>query len=197
MKARPKIGIYSGSSDPIHLGHITFALQAIEAGNLTKVYFLPERQPRDKYIYEHFGHRVAMIKRAIKPHPKLELMEVDDKTFTIKRTLPRLEKIFNNADLVFLFGSDKVASLIDWPNSKRLLDRSDVIIGLRQESSVGEVKAQSDSWSKPPLKIIDCYKPGLVSTKIRESLQKGQDAAGLARSVAAYIRQNWLYISIP
>ncbi|MEI9913739.1 MAG: adenylyltransferase/cytidyltransferase family protein [Candidatus Saccharibacteria bacterium] len=41
MKAR-KIGIYAGSFDPIHLGHITFALQAIEQAGLDKVYFLPE-----------------------------------------------------------------------------------------------------------------------------------------------------------
>jgi len=195
MKAR-KVGIYSGSFDPIHLGHITFALQAIEQAGLDKVYFLPERAPQGKFIYEHFGHRVAMIKTSIKPHSKLALLELDNKTFSVNKTLPALERIFKNSKLVFLFGSDKVAGLMDWPNASRLFDSSEIVIGLREGSSAKSIEIDCKDWPKQPTKVIESYNPTLLSTEIRQSLQSGQAAKGLAKSVATYIRQNWLYISI-
>lgn len=196
MKAKTKIGIYSGSFDPVHLGHITFALQAITEAGLDKVYFLPERVPRDKYVYEHFGHRVAMIKQAIKPHSKLDLLELDDKTFSVNKTLPELQKIFKDKELVFLFGSDKVENIIKWSNAKKLLTSSSVVIGLRDGSSIEKVTEQSLLWPKPPIKVIVSYWPALLSTEIRQTLQKGQVAEGLAKSVANYIKKNWLYVSL-
>lgn len=191
-----RIGIYSGSFDPIHLGHITFALQAIEEAGLEKVYFLPERQPQNKDIHEHFGHRVAMIKKAIKPHKKLDLLEISDKTFTVKSTLPKLQSLFKDKKLVFLFGSDKIKGLIDWPYAKNLLNSPDIVIGLRQGSSHSSITKETATWPKPPSKIIASYWPGVVSTEIRRSLQNGQSANGLVKSVALYIRKNWLYTSI-
>jgi nicotinate-nucleotide adenylyltransferase len=196
MKVKSKVGIYAGSFDPVHLGHITFALQAIEESKLDKVYFLPERNPRDKSTHEHFGHRVAMIKRAIRPHRKLALLELDDRTFSVRKTLPKLEKLFSGRQLVFLFGSDKVAGLIDWPDAEKLLDSSEVIVGLRQSSSTQQISQDTAVWPKPPIKVIASYWPAVVSTEIRRSLQRGQAANGLVKSVASYIRQNWLYVSL-
>ncbi len=195
MKNKTKIGIYSGSFDPIHIGHITFALQAVNEAGLTKVYFLPERMPRDKRTHEHFGHRVAMIKRAIKPHPGLALLELDDKTFSVKRTLPKLNKMFEDKELVFLFGSDKIPGMTNWPDIDKLLKSSEVIIGLREGTSVNQILDQTKDWPKTPA-IINSYQPAVVSTKIRKSLQNGEAATGLLKSVAGYIKQNWLYISL-
>lgn len=194
-KTKPKIGIYSGSFDPVHLGHITFALQAIEQAALNKVYFLPERVPRNKITFEHFGHRVAMIKRAIKPHNKLSILELDDKTFSIQKTLPQLEKRFPKADLVFLFGSDKISGIMNWPNAQRLLKTSEIVIGLRQDASLLSLVQATNNWPKQPLKVINSYWPALISTDIRRSLSQGEEVKGLAKSVAKYINRNWLYVS--
>jgi nicotinate-nucleotide adenylyltransferase len=195
MKNKTRIGIYSGSFDPIHIGHITFALQAINEAGLAKVYFLPERMPRDKHVHEHFGHRVAMVKRAIKPHPKLAILELDDRTFSVKRTLPKLNKMFNDSELVFLFGSDKIPGIANWPDVDRLLKSSDIIIGLREGTGVNQILGQTKDWPKTPV-IIGSYWPAVVSTKIRQSLQNGEVANGLLKSVSSYIKQNWLYISL-
>src|SRR5438270_13558590 len=109
-----RIGIYAGTFDPVHAGHIGFALQAAQQARLDKLYFLPERRPRDKRGVEHFGHRVAMLRRAIKPHPKFGVLELPDISFSIERTLPRLEQKFQGDHLVFLFGSDAALQLPDW-----------------------------------------------------------------------------------
>jgi nicotinate-nucleotide adenylyltransferase len=195
-QTQPKVGLYSGTFDPIHLGHITFALQAIEEAGLHKVYFLPERVPRDKETHELFGHRVAMIKQAIKPHPRLAILELDDKTLSVQRTLPKLEKLFNKHRLVFLFGSDKIPDLISWPYADKLLKSSEIVIGLRQGTSLKQIMRYTAKWPKPPLKVITSYWPAILSTEIRRSLENGQSANGLLKSVSGYIKRNWLYISL-
>jgi|SRR5665213_2003621 len=194
--SKSRIGIYSGSFDPVHLGHITFALQAIEAAHLKKVYFLPERQPVDKSNVEHFGHRVAMIKSAIKPHSKLALLELDDRTFSVNKTLPKLKNKFSGSDLIFMVGSDKVKSMPSWPNIDKLLYTTDVLIGIRKGDTIEQITEDTLSWPKPPVNVLISYSPEVQSTDIRKSLENGEPANGLLKSVAAYIRKNWLYISL-
>src|SRR4051812_30950138 len=120
-----RVGIYAGTFDPVHAGHLTFALQALTAAKLDKVYFLPERRPQGKQHVEHFGHRVAMLRRAVKPHPQFEVLELVDVSFSVERTLPELKNLFKASRLVFLFGSDVVARLQDWPKSELLLAESE------------------------------------------------------------------------
>jgi nicotinate-nucleotide adenylyltransferase len=111
-----RIGVYAGSFDPVHAGHISFALQALQAAQLDKIYFLPERRPRAKQHVEHFGHRVAMLRRAIEPHSQFGILELVDVSFSVERTLPELQQQFEGDELVFLFGSDVVSGFKDWPH---------------------------------------------------------------------------------
>src|SRR4051812_4657029 len=94
-----RIGIYAGTFDPVHSGHVSFALQALKAAELDKVYFLPERRPRNKQHVEHFGHRTAMLKRAAQPHSQFEVLEMVDISFSVERTLPKLQKQFEGDQL--------------------------------------------------------------------------------------------------
>jgi nicotinate-nucleotide adenylyltransferase len=125
-----RIGIFSGSFNPVHSGHIAFALQALESANLDEIYLLPERRPALKQV-EHFAHRTAMIKQALKPHPKLKVIDLTDISFSIERTLPKLQTLFAGDQLIFLLGSDVVENLIHWPKVDRLFKSSELVIGVR------------------------------------------------------------------
>jgi nicotinate-nucleotide adenylyltransferase len=195
-KQLPRVAIYSGTFDPIHIGHITFALQALQLPDIKELYFLPERSPIDKVGYEHFGHRVAMITRATKPYRNLKVLEIDDKQFSVNKTLPRLQSLFKGRQLVFLFGSDKVGGISHWPNADRFLKDSEIIIGTRKEDNVREIQKVIDSWAVKKADIVPSYAPEVASTTIRLSLNRGEAANGLLKSVAKYIRQNWLYVSL-
>ncbi|MEI8338988.1 MAG: adenylyltransferase/cytidyltransferase family protein, partial [bacterium] len=83
-----RIGIFSGSFDPVHEGHIEFALQAIKVAKLDYLYFLPDIEPRHKSDVTHVAHRLEMLNLAIKPHPSLRVLELPDKKFSIATTLP-------------------------------------------------------------------------------------------------------------
>src|SRR5258708_32608937 len=100
------IGILSGSFDPIHAGHISLALAALEKADLQAVYFLPEPLPRRKTGVTHIAHRIAMLTRALQAFPQLQVLELPDRQFTIARSLPRLKQRFAGRDLCFIMGSD-------------------------------------------------------------------------------------------
>lgn len=192
-----RIGIYSGSFDPVHAGHIGFALQAIERAKLDKVYFLPERRPRYKEGVEHFGHRVAMLKRAGKPYAKLGVLELEDVNFTMERTLPKLQKRFIGKQLVFLFGSDVVQQLPAWPKAENLLKSSELVVAAREGANVEHMRQDIADWPVKPrqLYIFESYAADVSSGKIREALRSRKYVRGLLTSVARYANRNWLYIS--
>lgn len=193
-----RIGIYAGTFDPVHAGHITFALQSLDAAKLDKVYFLPERRPRAKDHVEHFGHRVAMLKRAIKPHAKLDVKELVDISFSAERTLLLLRKEFKDDELVFLFGSDVAVKLADWPKAERLLKSGEFIIGLRSGSDRQNIHKVVECWpAQPPaVTVIESYAPDVSSGKIRLALRSRQQAQGLLKSVERYSDHHWLYVSL-
>lgn len=197
-KRMPRVGIYSGAFDPVHAGHIAFALQAMKAARLDKVYFVPERRPRHKRGVEHFGHRVAMLKQAIRPHPKFGVLELVDVSFSVERTLPRLKRQFSDSQLVFLLGSDSAKTVPDWPNSERLLATAELVVGVREGDDPMAAEAMIAAWPVQPqaLTIFESYAPDVSSGTVREALRHRRSARGLLASVARYSNKHWLYVSL-
>ncbi len=123
-----KIGIFSGTFDPIHNGHINFALNSLASKGLDKVVFLPERNPRGKSAVTDYKHRLKMLQIALQPHKKLTLLDLPDQQFTVDKTLPKIQSKFRNAELYFLFGSDIALNIKSWPGAEKL---KNIIIALR------------------------------------------------------------------
>jgi nicotinate-nucleotide adenylyltransferase len=196
--AVPRIGIYAGTFDPIHAGHVAFALQAIEEANLDEVVIMPERRPRFKDGPEHYGHRIAMAKRAIKPHKKLSVLETADKRFSVKRTLPQLRNTFADADLVLLVGSDVAEHIPDWYDVERLLKTCELVVGVRGGQSPKAVRGLIEGWQQQPknLHVFQSYEAAVSSGSVRAALRAGNYTKGLLQSVHRYARHNWLYVSV-
>ncbi len=198
MLSKTKIGIYAGTFDPVHAGHLSFALQAIAAGGLDAVYFMPERRPRGKAGVEHFGHRVAMLQKAVKPHRKLKVLELEDVSFTVATSLPRLQKRFPKTQLVFLVGSDVAQYVPEWPNSARLLQTSQLVVGVRAADSMQFVQESIARWKVPPreLYVFESHAATVSSRSVREALRQRRYTPGLLKSVERYSDNNWLYVSL-
>ncbi len=194
-----RIGIYAGTFNPVHAGHVAFALQAMQAAKLDKVYFLPERRPRYKQGVEHFGHRVAMLKRAVQPHPGLAVLELDDISFSVQRTLPKLKHCFPGSQLVLLMGSDTAAYVSAWPLVHRLFKQIDIVVGLRTNYDKQKTEQHIKTWVPQPaaVMLLDSHAPDVSSHKIREALAARVHVKGLLRSVAQYSNRHWLYVSLP
>lgn len=200
MNGEPKakrIGVYSGAFDPVHSGHIAFALQAMTAARLDELYFLPERRPQHKQGVEHFGHRVAMLNRAIKPHLQFRVLELEDVSFTVERTLAKLLHRLPAGQLVFLLGSDAAAHITEWPKIERLFKVCELVIGVRSETDLDQTKQLVESWPVLPkaTTIFESYASDVSSGKVRDGLRKRQPVAGLLKSVERYSNRHWLYVS--
>lgn len=193
-----RIGIYAGTFDPVHAGHVSFALQAVEAAQLDNVYFLPERQPRGKQGATHFGHRVAMLERAAKPHKQFDVLEMVEPNFSVQRTLPGLRRQFADDELVFLFGSDVAVGLDNWPHVDRLLASGELVIGLRNQDDRASLHSIIETWPTQPkvVTILASYAPEVSSGKVRNALRHRRSAEGLLTSVERYSDRHWLYVSL-
>ncbi len=198
-KKAKRIGIYAGTFNPVHAGHVAFALQSLKSAKLDALYFLPERQPRYKKGAEHFAHRKAMLERAAKPHSQLSVLELPDINFSVQRTLPRLQQLYPNDQLIFLFGSDVIYGLEGWPYYEQLLKTSEIVVGLRSGGKTDKaMKAIISSWQQQPKKvtIFESFAPDISSGIVRDALRKRQQVRGLLASVVRYSNQNWLYVSL-
>ena len=195
----PRVGIFAGTFDPVHTGHITFALQAIDRAKLDEVMFVPERRPRAKPAAEHYGHRVAMLRRALKPHARLSLLELVEGQFTVHRTLNHLRGIVGDAELVLLVGSDVLPHIPDWPHADQLLREVELVVGVRAGESPEAVGLRVETWPVQPRKltVFDSFAPVVSAGAVRQALRQRQMVAGVLSSVLRYSRQNWLYIALP
>ena len=196
---RQRIGIYAGTFDPVHAGHLSFALYAQQQAKLDSVYFLPERKPRYKPQVVHVAHRIAMLNEALAPYPSLGIIELVDTRFTVKRTVPQLKGLFGDAQLVYLFGSDVFRHIPQWPLVDTLTDGAAFVVGLRAEDDAAEIGRIGEGLvgSTEPITILDSLYPDVSSRVIRDALRHNVSAEGLLESAKRYAAHEWLYIRVP
>lgn len=124
------LGIYSGTFDPLHEGHVAFAREARRVGRLDGVVFMPEEEPHGKDRVADIEQRIEHIKSRINP-VREEVYRARHPRFTIKHTLPELMEQYPDATLSFLLGSDLMSSLHTWSNIAPFLARHHLFIGMR------------------------------------------------------------------
>ncbi|MDC8913594.1 nicotinate-nucleotide adenylyltransferase [Metamycoplasma hyosynoviae] len=114
-----KIGIFGGSFNPIHKGHILIAEDAIQELGLDELYFVPaNKNPFKKnQDYESSEHRINMIKLVISHNPKMKISEFETNRNTLSYTIDTVEYFvskFKDAKFYFLIGSDNLPKLHKW-----------------------------------------------------------------------------------
>lgn len=193
-----QIGIYGGTFDPIHNGHLAFAQAALDTG-LEKVMFLVEPRPRRKQGVRAFEHRLGMVQLAIADRPKMGSIIVDQARFTPHETLPLLQNRFKGYQLVLLFGDDVIAHIGEWPHVEELVASVELMIAVRH----GNVQALEETFKtihktrnlKFRRQFVDPNCPDVSSSSIRQQLRKREQPTDIPESVWRYIRSHRLYSS--
>ena len=191
-----KVGFYSGTFDPVHVGHIEFALEAVKQFGLKKVLLLPEHTPHVKTDITDLSQRVKMLMLATSDLAKLKVVTLPTKRFTVHETSPLLQAMCPQDRLVFLCGSDVVKTfLYRWEGLKELLQSTDIIVGLRGEDTYSQIKAVFEELEqkesiKISYNIIKSPKHYLSSTSVRTGSHTISD---IDPEVAEYIIKNKLY----
>jgi nicotinate-nucleotide adenylyltransferase len=194
MKSR--IGVYSGTFDPIHQGHIAFAEEAMRVCKLDKVVFLPERRPRDKHTVTDITHRIALIERATSDTAAFHVLSLTSEQHTVKDTLPELHAAFGSVHLTFLMGSDIVRTFPHrWDGLDILFREVSFAIGMRtndNKSEVAEIVAEMEHVYNTTIQHTYIHAPNadLTSSQIRQS---SMNMSRLNSRMLEYIHEHKLY----
>ncbi len=193
-----RVGIYSGTFDPIHAGHLAFAREALAACKLDKVFFLCEPRPRRKQGVKAFEHRVHMVQLAIADDKRLGSIILEQARFTPHKTLPVLQARFKNAELYMLMGDDLLTHFAEWPHVEELLQNIKFVVGVRDDTKMSTVRERLKLIEKTKGIAFRCQlfkskESSLNSSKLRLELRKGQRPEGLPIAVQAYINKHDLY----
>ena len=170
-----RIGIYSGTFDPIHEGHILFALKAREVCSLDQVLFLPERKPRNKNNVTNYTNRVECAEEAIKSYPGLRIMTLNAAPQTFKKVMKEIPSIFKDNTVIMLVGSDIAKHLYSWKDIDLFLLEHELCIGLRDEVTAASIRTTMNQLEekigkKVTYKTVSTTHRHMSSTRMRSSL---------------------------
>lgn len=203
-----KIGVFGGTFNPPHLGHLAAARTAVDVLGLDKLLIVPAAIPPHKELPENTPapeHRLAMTEKMADALLLSEVAEVSSleleragKSYT-SDTLEQLRRQYPEAELWLLMGTDMFLTLHLWHEPERILELAGVCAFGRTEQDGEELFApQREHLQKtfPGAKITTITLPELVdvsSTRLRELLAAGAGAEYLLPAVYGYILMNGLY----
>ena len=161
-----KIGIFTGTFDPVHDGHLEFAKQSMNTYGLNTVLFIPERKPRYKPDATDYPNRLDNIKQLLENTPFTVFSSEQDNINT-NALLSELAVNFPEHELVFLIGSDvAVHSLPHWDDISSL-SRFLFVVGMRSTETTEQVTKVFDELGFE-MKIIKTHLAHLSSSSIRK-----------------------------
>lgn len=186
-----RIGIYGGTFDPIHLGHLVIAEDALHFAELDKLFFVPAFSAplRNSMAGNSASDRLEMVTNAVRQFPRFV---VDDFEVQQARRVYSIETIrhfrarFPDAELFFLIGEDQYEKLDQWGSIEELRREVTFLCASRDQStdtkpSTGEKQAQSVVFL-PPRRF------DVSATEIRERLLQGLSIRSLVpESVADFL----------
>ncbi len=196
-----RIGIYGGTFNPPHIGHIRAAEQAIEALGLDKLLMIPDRIAPHKQIPSGTAtpeQRLEMIAIASK-HPKMAVSDLELRregpSYTYI-TVQQVRESYPNAKLFLLMGTDMFLSFLNWREPEIIL--SHVTLAVLYRGEKGEHSRIEDQAAKiramgAEVELVENDVVNISSTQMRRLLAFRCAGELLPEGVLDYIRENCLY----
>jgi nicotinate-nucleotide adenylyltransferase len=203
-----RVGVFGGTFDPVHFGHLILAEQAREQGHLDEVWFVPAARPPHKSESEltRFDQRAEMLALATAGHAAFCVLDLEKErpgpSFTVD-TLTELHQRTPQADLWLVVGSDTLADLGSWHEKGRLAELAGLLVMARPGHAVpgaDRVREELDLQSGSPLRMetIDAPLIDISSRDLRRRVATGLSIRYfLPRSVEVYIKEKQLYLGVP
>lgn len=195
-----KVGIFGGSFDPPHRGHIEIARAAKERLGLDEVWLVVAGNPYQKEVHAPAEDRLRMTELAAAGLPgiKVSRTEVDRKgpSYTID-TVKEVLRQRPDAELWLVLGADALAGIKTWHNWQELLGLVKVCVVPRRPVDLESAIAEISGMARDLVVLSLGHALPLSSTEIRKQLSLGRDVKGLHPDVLSYIRRRGLYGSSP
>jgi nicotinate-nucleotide adenylyltransferase len=189
-----RIGIFGGTFDPPHTGHIAIAKEAMKQLSLNTIYFVPAYLPPHKL--QHYSmtakHRLTMVKLAIDGHKDFKVSTIELQRRGISYTVDTLKAFrsrFPNAALILIIGADNLGQFQSWKSPKAILQLASLAVYKRRGFNQS-LKNQNIAFQPIKGQLLQ-----VSSTEIRKRLMKGLTVSKLiSRSIERYIKRHSLYL---
>ncbi|WP_460220576.1 nicotinate (nicotinamide) nucleotide adenylyltransferase [Psychroserpens sp. MEBiC05023] len=171
-----KIGLYFGTFNPIHVGHLTIANHLAEHSDLDKIWFVvtPHSPFKKKSSLLDNRQRYEMVYLATKDYIKLEPSDIEfnlpQPNYTIN-TLTYLQEKHPNHEFALIMGEDNLKGFHKWKNYELILEHHDIYVYPR----ISEGKIETQFKDHPKIQKIDAPIMELSSTFIRTSIKNGKN----------------------
>lgn len=192
MKRR--VGVFGGTFDPVHMGHLLMAEEAVERLRLDRLIFLPAGRPahkRDRSITP-VEHRLAMLRLAVRGNARFAVSRVEADQAGVTYTVDSLEKFAasERADLYFVMGQDSLDEFRTWRDPDRILALARLAVVPR-----GEIERPSlDAAVRRRVVFLKPPRIGIAASEIRRRLGRRRTVRyWLPDTVLAYIKRHGLY----
>lgn len=182
-----KKGIFGGTFDPIHNGHLYIAREALKILNLNYIVFMPSGNPPHKTVRKKTDAsiRYELVNMAIREEKQfiLSSFEIDSKglSYTYK-TLEHFNKLEPDTKWFFITGADCLVELDMWRSVDRILDAATLVVfnrpGYNKEDILRQKEAVEKKFNKEII-FLDIEPMEVSSTAIKSLIREGKDAAHL------------------
>jgi len=172
--SKMKIGLFFGSFNPIHIGHMVLANYLVEYTDLDKIWFVvsPQNPFKNKETLLDEKQRLYMVKLAIENDNRFKASDIEFKltqpSYTIN-TLVHLKEKFPKNEFALIMGADNLETFHKWKNYETILKNHDIYVYPRPNSTGGDLK------DHPKVKITTAPLIEISSTAIRNAIKEKKD----------------------
>lgn len=173
MSSSKKIGLFFGSFNPIHMGHMIIANIMVETTDLEKVWFVvsPQNPLKPSKGLLHEFDRYDMVRAAVYDNYKLEVSDVEfhlpKPSYTI-HTLLYLKEKYPGKEFRIIMGEDNLANLVHWKSYERILEDYGLYVYPRPHVTDSELKHH------PHVTMVEAPMLDISATFIRNCIRNGQ-----------------------
>lgn len=167
-------GLYFGSFNPIHIGHLAIANYFVEYANLDELWFVvsPQNPLKHKSTLLPDYHRLELVNLALRDYSKFRVSNIEfslsNPSYTAN-TLAHLDEKYPNREFSLIIGEDNLSSFHKWKNYEHILENRKLLVYPRPNSNV------SKFHNHPNVQIIDAPNMEISSSFIRNSINDGKD----------------------
>lgn len=196
-----KYGIFGGSFNPIHYGHLMICEYIKDEMGLDKVIFIPTGNPPHKDLEVSAKDRYEMVRLAISPNPDFEISDIEatrvKMSYTVD-TIRELKKIYREEKLYFLIGLDSIFQLKTWMKIGDLSKEIEFVVALRPGYiNKDEINREIDFLREnfgTKVNLINTPLYEISSTDLRDRIREGKSLRYLIpKKVLDYIEESGFY----
>lgn len=204
-----RLGLFGGTFNPIHMGHLRLAEEVREEYCLDYVVFIPANRPPHKKLKEEISpsHRLKMVESAINSNNHFMSDDMEVKRGGISYTIDTVNYVYENYEFeekpYFIIGSDLLGEIDTWKDIDILMSKLHFIVMLRTGAPQYDYKAEvsslfkrlgSEHWVEHPFLFFEKRKLNITSSEIREKLKQKKSIRYLVTDgVLKYIKEKELY----